>query len=95
MNVDTLATVLTGIAVLLGVWRLAENARRDSQRDTRELGTGLTDLVDRVSRLETALTERIAHLEGTLTAFTETMRRSEIAQQYRSDVVQTRERQDD
>ena len=29
MNVDVLATVLTGVGVLIGVWRLVEGVRRD------------------------------------------------------------------
>ena len=29
MNVDVLATVLTGVGVLIGVWRMVEGVRRD------------------------------------------------------------------
>ncbi len=56
---------------------------------------GLTGLAERVARLETVLTERIARLEGTLTAVMNMLGRSDTSQRYRSDVVQTRERQDD
>ena len=55
----------------------------------------LRELADRVSKLETTLTERIAHMEGTLTAVMNMMSKPAIEQRYRSDVVQTRERQDD
>ncbi len=61
MSVDVLATVLTGAAVLVGVWRLVESVRRD-------LGARIAGVERRVERVEERLSGELAAVNGRIDA---------------------------
>ena len=59
MTPDTIATILTGIGVLFGVWRLIEGVRRDL---TNQIGSVRSDLVDQIGSVRSDLVDHVGSL---------------------------------
>ena len=49
MDVNVIATVLTGVGVLVGVWRLVDSMRRDLMSEIRALDARLSARIDGVN----------------------------------------------
>lgn len=66
METEVIATVLTGAAVLIGVWRLLESMRRDVTTQVsevrRELGEVRRDLSNQIGEVRRDLTNQIAEV---------------------------------
>ena len=82
LDTNIVTTVVTIVAVLLGVWRMAESVRRDLRADIGTLTQRVNTLVERVG----ALAERVAAIEGALNG--------RLSRPYSMEGVQTREQKD-
>ena len=51
MNADVLATVLTGVGVLIGVWRMVESVRRDVDGVRRDLTGQISAVNTRIDNI--------------------------------------------
>lgn len=62
MSTDVIATVLTGVGVLVGVWRMVESVRRDVDGVRRDLTTQIAAVNDRLSAEIAAVNTRIDNI---------------------------------
>ena len=51
MSTDVIATVLTGVGVLVGVWRMVESVRRDVDGVRRDLTAQITAVNTRIDNI--------------------------------------------
>ena len=62
MSLDLIATVLTGVGVLIGVWRMVESVRRDVDGVRRDLSAQITAVSTRLSAEIAAVNTRIDNI---------------------------------
>ena len=55
MTPDVIATVLTGVGVLVGVWRMVESVRRDVDGVRRDVDGVRRDLTPQISAVNTRI----------------------------------------
>ena len=55
VNLDVIATVLTGIGVLVGVWRMVESVRRDVDGVRRDVDSVRRDLTAQIAAVNTRI----------------------------------------
>lgn len=55
MSTDVIATVLTGVGVLVGVWRMVESVRRDVDGVRRDVDGVRRDLTAQIAAVNTRI----------------------------------------
>ena len=55
MSTDVIATVLTGVGVLVGVWRMVESVRRDVDGVRRDVDGVRLDLTAQIAAVNTRI----------------------------------------
>ena len=55
MSSDVIATVLTGVGVLVGVWRMVESVRRDVDGVRRDVDGARRDLTAQIAAVNTRI----------------------------------------
>lgn len=55
MSADVIATVLTGVGVLVGVWRMVESVRRDVDGVRRDVDGVRRDLTAQIAAVNTRI----------------------------------------
>ena len=69
MNTEIISVVLTGVGVLIGVWRIVSASNTNTNERIDKFSENMNNRFDTVLREMADLRERMARLEGALEGF--------------------------